>query len=137
MNKKLKSSTKKPQEFIKQFKITIEIENEMFVIGISDPHLNVAWLASEAASRYFLETGEKISLTIKNNEGAELLPEELLGIILANGDKLTASTIIKKDNNNKVDNNGCCTTTEVSSIMDECCSIHECCLTKEDCCIIL
>lgn len=88
---------------VSQFKVIVTVHKEMFLVGIPDPHFTVSWLAKHVAGRYFLETGTKVSLRIRDNEGAKLLPEDLLGIVLANGDKLTTEVSVVPD----VDE-GCC-----------------------------
>lgn len=88
---------------VSQFKVIVTVHKEMFLVGIPDPHFTVSWLAKHVAGRYFLETGTKVSLRIRDTEGAKLLPEDLLGIVLANGDKLTTEVSVVPD----VDE-GCC-----------------------------
>ena len=91
---------------VSQFKVTVTVDKEMFLVGIADPHFTVSWLAKHVAGRYFIETGTKVTLRIRDSEGAKLLSEDLLGIVLANGDKLTTEVFEIPD----VDNEGCCCT---------------------------
>ena len=72
-----------------QFKVQVTVDKEVFLVGITDPHLTVAWLANHVAERYFTETGTRVILRIRDSDGAKLLPGDLLGNVLANGDKLT------------------------------------------------
>ena len=89
---------------VSQFKVIVTVNKEMFLVGIPDPHFTVSWLAKHVAGRYFLETGTKVSLRIRDSEGAKLLNEDLLGIVLANGDKLTTEVTVVPD----VDEESCC-----------------------------
>ena len=91
---------------VSQFKVIVTVHKEMFLVGIPDPHFTVSWLAKHVAGRYFIETGTKVTLRIRDSEGARLQSEDLLGIVLANGDKLTTEVFEIPD----VDNEGCCCT---------------------------
>ena len=72
-----------------QFKVQVTVDKEVFLVGVADPHLTVAWMANHVAERYRRETGTRVVLRIRDSNGAKLAPEDLLGIVLANGDKLT------------------------------------------------
>ena len=91
---------------VSQFKVTVTVDKEMFLVGIADPHFTVNWLAKHVAGRYFIETGTKVTLRIRDSDGAKLQSEDLLGIVLANGDKLTSDVFEIPD----VDSEGCCCT---------------------------
>ena len=91
---------------VSQFKVTVTVDKEVFLVGIADPHFTVSWLAKHVAGRYFKETGTRVTLKIRDSEGAKLQSEDLLGIVLANGDKLTTEVFEIPD----VDNEGCCCT---------------------------
>ena len=89
---------------VSQFKVTVTVNKEVFLVGISDPHFTVSWLAKHVAGRYYKETGTRVGLRIRDSEGAKLHPEDLLGIVLANGDKLTTDATVLPDQ----DSDGCC-----------------------------
>ena len=91
---------------VSQFKVTVTVDKEMFLVGIADPHFTVSWLAKHVAGLYFVETGTKVTLRIRDSEGAKLQSEDLLGIVLANGDKLTTEVFEVPD----LDNEACCCT---------------------------
>ena len=92
------SATLVPGKAVSQFKVTVTVNKEMFLVRIPDPHFTVSWLAKHVAGRYYVETGTKVSLRIRDSEGAKLLNEDLLlGFVLAIGDKLTTEVSVVPD----------------------------------------
>ena len=69
------------------------------------PNLTVAWLADHIAERYFIETGIKVTVKIKDGSGAKMSPDDVLWFMVNSGDQLcadvtaTAIPIVKENTN--------------------------------------
>ena len=88
---------------VTQFRVYVSVNNEMFLVGVPNPRFKVSWLAKNVAERYFKETGLNVSLRIRERTGAKLSHDDVLGVVVGNGDQLsTEVTFIKEQEA------GCC-----------------------------
>ena len=88
---------------VTQFRVHVSVNNEVFIVGVPNPRAKVSWLAKNVAERYFKETGLKVSLRIRERTGAKLSHDDVLGVVVGNGDQLsTEVTFIKEQEA------GCC-----------------------------
>ena len=88
---------------VTQFRVHVSVNNEVFIVGVPNPRAKVSWLAKNVAERYFRETGLKVSLKVRERTGAKLSHDDVLGVVVGNGDQLsTEVTFIKEQEA------GCC-----------------------------
>ena len=88
---------------VTQFRVHVSVNNEVFIVGVPNPRAKVSWLAKNVAERYFKETGLKVSLKVRESTGAKLSHDDVLGVVVGNGDQLsTEVTFIKEQEA------GCC-----------------------------
>ena len=88
---------------VTQFRVHVSVNNEVFIVGVPNPRAKVSWLAKNVAERYFKETGLKVSLKVRERTGAKLSHDDVLGVVVGNGDQLsTEVTFIKEQEA------GCC-----------------------------
>ena len=81
-----------------QFRVHVSVNSEVFLVGVPNPRAKVSWLAKNVAERYFRETGLKVSLRIRERSGAKLSDDDIIGVVVGNGDQLgTDVTIIKEE----------------------------------------
>ena len=88
---------------VTQFRVHVSVNNEVFIVGVPNPRAKVSWLAKNVAERYYRETGIMVSLRIRERTGAKLSHDDVLGVVVGNGDQLsTEVTFIKEQEA------GCC-----------------------------
>ena len=81
-----------------QFRVHVSVNSEVFLVGVPNPRAKVSWPAKNVAERYFRETGLKVSLRIRERSGAKLSDDDIIGVVVGNGDQLgTDVTIIKEE----------------------------------------
>ena len=81
-----------------QFRVHVSVNSEVFLVGVPNPRAKISWLAKNVAERYFRETGLKVSLRIRERSGAKLSHDDIIGVVVGNGDQLgTDVTIIKEE----------------------------------------
>ena len=99
-----KASIEAPYQVLNnQFRVHVSVNNEVFIVGVPNPRAKVSWLAKNVAERYFKETGLKVSLKVRERTGAKLSHDDVLGVVVGNGDQLsTEVTFIKEQEA------GCC-----------------------------
>ena len=84
--------------------VRVIVNQEPFLVVIY-PNLTVAWLADHIAERYFIETGIKVTVKIKDGSGAKMSPDDVLWFMVNSGDQLcadvtaTAIPIVKENTN--------------------------------------
>ena len=74
---------------VPKFSVRVKVEQELFLVVIY-PNLTVSWLADQIAERYFIETGVKVTVKIKDGSGAKMSPDDVLWFMVNNGDQLFA-----------------------------------------------
>ena len=75
---------------VTQFRVYVSVNNEMFLVGVPNPRFKVSWLAKNVAERYYRETGIMVSLRIRERTGAKLSHDDVIGVVVGNGDHLSA-----------------------------------------------
>ena len=87
-----------------QFRVHVSVNSEVFLVGVPNPRAKVSWLAKNVAERYFRETGLKVSLRIRERSGAKLSQDDVIGVVIGNGDQLGTDVAIIKE-----EAQACCT----------------------------
>ena len=88
---------------VTQFRVYVSVNNEMFLVGVPNPRFKVSWLAKNVAERYYRETGIMVSLRIRERTGAKLSHDDVIGVVVGNGDHLSTDVAIIKE-----EETGCC-----------------------------
>ena len=82
---------------VTQFRVHVSVNNEVFIVGVPNPRAKVSWLAKNVAERYFRETGLRVSLRIRERSGAKLSDDDIIGVVIGNGDQLGTDVAIIKE----------------------------------------
>ena len=80
-----------------QFRVHVSVNSEVFLVGVPNPRAKVSWLAKNVAERYFRETGLRVSLRIRERSGAKLSDDDIIGVVIGNGDQLGTDVAIIKE----------------------------------------
>lgn len=70
---------------IPKFRVRVQVNQELVVLY---PNLTVSWLENHVAERYFIETGVKVTVRIRDGIGAKMFSEDILWNVVNNGDLL-------------------------------------------------
>ena len=82
---------------IPKFSVRVQVNQEVFLVVLY-PNLTVSWLEDHVAERYFIETGVKVTVKIRDGSGAKMFSEDILWNMVNNGDQLrTDVTVIPID----------------------------------------
>ena len=85
---------------VPKLSVRVKVNQEPFLVVIY-PNLTVSWLADHIAERYFIETGIKVTVKIKDGSGAKMSPDDVLWFMVNSGDQLcadvTAIPIVKEN----------------------------------------
>ena len=87
-----------------QFRVHVSVNSEVFLVGVPNPQVKVSWLAKNVAERYLRETGLRVSLRIRERSGAKLSHDDIIGVVIGNGDQLGTDVAIIKE-----EEQACCT----------------------------
>ena len=93
---------------VPKFSVRVKVEQELFLVVIY-PNLTVSWLADHIAERYFMESGVKVTVKIKDGSGAKMSPDDILWFMVNSGDQLGAEvTVIPIDKDKSNSNEANC-----------------------------
>lgn len=85
---------------IPKFRVRVQVNQELFLVVLY-PNLTVSWLENHVAERYFIETGVKVTVRIRDGIGAKMFSEDILWNVVNNGDLLGTDVTDKPiDNEN-------------------------------------
>lgn len=79
---------------IPKFSVRVHVDQELFLVVLY-PNLTVSWLEDHVAERYFLETGVKATVKIRDGSGAKMFSEDILWNMVNNGDQLRTDVTVK------------------------------------------
>ena len=79
---------------IPKFSVRVQVNQEVFLVVIY-PNLTVSWLEDHVAERYFIETGVKVTVKIRDGSGAKMFSEDILWNMVNNGDELLTDVTVK------------------------------------------
>ena len=79
---------------IPKFSVRVQVNQEVFLVVIY-PNLTVSWLEDHVAERYFIETGVKVTVKIRDGSGANMFSEDILWNMVNNGDELLTDVTVK------------------------------------------
>ena len=79
---------------IPKFSVRVQVNQEVFLVVIY-PNLTVSWLEDHVAERYFIETGVKVTVKIRDGSGAKMFSEDILWNMVNNGDQLRTDVTVK------------------------------------------
>ena len=79
---------------IPKFSVRVQVNQESFLVVLY-PNLTVSWLEDHVAERYFIETGVKVTVKIRDGSGAKMFSEDILWNMVSNGDQLRTDVTVK------------------------------------------
>lgn len=79
---------------IPKFSVRVQVDQEIFLVVLY-PNLTVSWLEDHVAERYFIETGVKVTVKIRDGSGAKMFSEDILWNMVSNGDQLRTDVTVK------------------------------------------
>ena len=79
---------------IPKFSVRVQVNQEVFLVVLY-PNLTVSWLEDHIAERYFIETGVKVTVKIRDGSGAKMFSEDILWNMVNNGDQLRTDVTVK------------------------------------------
>ena len=79
---------------IPKFSVRVQVNQEVFLVVLY-PNLTVSWLEDHVAERYFIETGVKVTVKIRDGSGAKMFSEDILWNMVSNGDQLRTDVTVK------------------------------------------
>ena len=79
---------------IPKFSVRVQVNQESFLVVLY-PNLTVSWLEDHIAERYFIETGVKVTVKIRDGSGAKMFSEDILWNMVSNGDQLRTDVTVK------------------------------------------
>ena len=62
---------------IPKLRVRVQVDQELFLVVLY-PNLTVSWLEDHVAERYFIETGVKVSVKIRDGIGAKMFSDDIL-----------------------------------------------------------
>ena len=78
---------------IPKFSVRVQVNQEVFLVVLY-PNLTVSWLEDHVAERYFIETGVKVTVKIRDGSGAKMFSEDILWNMVSNGDQLRTDVTV-------------------------------------------
>ena len=78
---------------IPKFSVRVQVNQEVFLVVLY-PNLTVSWLEDHVAERYFIETGVKVTVKIRDGSGAKMFSEDILWNMVNNGDQLRTDVTV-------------------------------------------
>ena len=91
-----KASIEAPYQVLNnQFRVHVSVivynnRERVFIVAIPYPQAKVSYLAKNVAERYYMETGNKVSVRILGRTGDELCPQAVIEDVVGDGDQLSA-----------------------------------------------
>ena len=83
---------------IPKIRVRVQVDQELFLVVLY-PNLTVSWLEDHVAERYFIETGVKVTVKIRDGIGAKMFSDDILWNMVNDGDQLNV-TVKPIDNEN-------------------------------------
>ena len=78
---------------IPKFSVRVQVDQEIFLVVLY-PNLTVSWLEDHVAERYFIETGVRVTVKIRDGSGAKMFSEDILWNMVSNGDQLRTDVTV-------------------------------------------
>ena len=90
-----KASIEAPYQVLNnQFRVHVSVivnkRERVFIVAIPYPQAKVLYLAKNVAERYYMETGNKVSVRILGRTGDQLCPQAVIEDVVGDGDQLSA-----------------------------------------------
>ena len=82
---------------IPKIRVRVQVDQELFLVVLY-PNLTVSWLEDHVAERYFIETGVKVSVKIRDGIGAKMFSDDILWNMVKDGDHINCDVTVKPTN---------------------------------------